>query len=451
MDIAIRLIEYLLFILVIYKLIFEKDKEKSFYWYAGGNILLYPLMKLPIIPAAPVLLPLICIIRAYKDDELKKLWQIYPLRILTLVMLAYHVVHPFIASWMPLLTAIRYELYELSQTYLVLLGGFLIAPPNLSRSHFQRCLMLLAGILIVTGVMCWMLSSNFIAAAFSETGDSYFGSDRVGTARGFRATGPAFSPNSYGNALVFCILLVNHYIEKNTLKIPLILCLLLCIVFTASRAPVFILAIGLCVYYFFQKKSKLILAVAVVFIGLIIFGDVLADNEYIGKYVSGVMDLVLTGGQNTDGSSSELRLMQWMTTLTYLQEAPIWGHGEGYTMQLVNEGGRFFSLKDASLAGAEGYQYITLIDYGLSYMILVLAFFFILIYYFCKSIRDKESDEAGMWGLCFTLCLLVFLISSRPNQIWQIYFPFVGLCMKSIVCQQYYKKFAHGYNISMRR
>ena len=85
MDIAIRLIEYLLFILVIYKLIFEKDKEKSFYWYAGGNILLYPLMKLPIIPAAPVLLPLICIIRAYKDDELKKLWQIYPLRILTLV------------------------------------------------------------------------------------------------------------------------------------------------------------------------------------------------------------------------------------------------------------------------------------------------------------------------------------------------------------------------------
>ena len=450
MGIAIQLIEYLFFILVIYKLIFEKDKEKCFFWYAGGNILLFPLMKLPIIPAVPVLLPLLCIIRAYKDGDLKMLWRIYPLRILTLVMLAYHVVHPFISSWMPLLTAMRYELYEFSQTYLVLLGGFLVAPPDLSYRRLQRCLIFLAVILIVTGVMSWVMSSNFIAAAFSGTGDSYFGSDRVGTERGFRATGPTFSPNSYGNTLVLCILLVNHYVKRIALKIPLILGLLLCIVFTASRAPVFILAVGLCVYYLFQKKTKLVLAIGVVSIGLLIFGDALSNNEYIGKYVSGVVDLVLTGGQNTVGSSSELRAMQWLSTLNYLNEAPIWGHGEGYTMQLVNENGQFFNLKDDSIAGAEGYQYITLIDYGVSYMILALIFFISVICYFVKNIKNKYYGDMPMWGLCFTLCLFVFLISSRPNQIWQVYFPFVGLCMKAIVCQRYNKSI-YGHNISMRR
>ena len=245
MNTGIQLIEYLFFLLVIYKLIFEKDKEKCFYWYVCGNLLLYPLMKLPIIPQPPILLPLICIVRAYKDKELKQLWNVYPLRVLTLLMLLYHILHPFMASWMPLTSAIRFELYEFSQTYLVLLGGFLIAPSTFSRGRLQRCLLFLAVVLIVTGAMCWIMSSNFIAAAFSSTGDSFFGSDRVGTERGFRATGPMFSPNSYGNALVLCILLINHYVTRPILKIPFLAALLLCIVFTASRAPVFILAIGL--------------------------------------------------------------------------------------------------------------------------------------------------------------------------------------------------------------
>lgn len=448
MNTAIQLIECLLFLLVIYKLIFEKNKEKAFYWYVCGNILLYPLMKLPVIPQPPILLPLICIIRAYRDKELKGLWNIYPLRFLTLVMLVYHIVHPFIASWMPLVTAIRFELYEFSQTYLVLLGGFLIAPSTFSRNRLQQCLLFLAVVLIVTGAMCWMMSSNFIAAAFSSTGDSYFGSDRVGTERGFRATGPMFSPNSYGNALVLCLLLINHYVTKPILKIPFLATLLLCIVFTASRAPIFILAIGLCVYYLFQKKSKLILTVIVVYIGLVLFGESLSNNEYIGKYIAGIIDLVLTGGQNTEGSSSELRELQWLTTLNYLEEAPIWGHGHGYTMQLVNEDGRFFFLKDSSIAGAEGYQYITLIDFGISNMLLALFFFIMLIRYFIRYIRNKEFAEMALWGLCLTVCLLVFLLSSRPNQIWQIYFPFIGLCLKTIVCHSNTKA-DYEHNISM--
>lgn len=94
-----------------------------------------------------------------------------------------------------------------------------------------------------------------------------------------------------------------------------------------------------------SKKSKLILTVIVVYIGLVLFGETLSNNEYIGKYIAGIIDLVLTGGQNTEGSSSELRELQWLTTLNYLEEAPIWGHGQGYTMQLVNEDGRFFSLR----------------------------------------------------------------------------------------------------------
>ena len=169
MDTAIQIVEYLFFLLVIYKLITEKDKEKCFYWYLCGNILLYPLMKLPVVPQSPILLPLICIIRAYIDKELKGLWRIYPLRIITLVMLAYHVIHPFIASWMPLFSAIRFELYEFSQTYLVLLGGFLIAPTTFPIIRLRRCLFFLTVVLILIGFICWPIGNNFVAAACSTT------------------------------------------------------------------------------------------------------------------------------------------------------------------------------------------------------------------------------------------------------------------------------------------
>lgn len=206
MDTIIRIVESLLFIFVMYKLICEKNKETCFYYYLCGNILLFPMLKLPLIPMPPVLLPLVCIYRSYNDRELKHLWKCYPLRVLTLLMIAYHIVHPFIVSWMPLYSAVRFELYELAQTYLVILGGYLIAPQTLTRRKFIKCLLFLSIVLIVTGGLCWMMGSNFIAAAFSATGDSYFGSDRIGTDRGFRSTGPQFSPNSYGNALVLCIL-----------------------------------------------------------------------------------------------------------------------------------------------------------------------------------------------------------------------------------------------------
>lgn len=81
-------------------------------------------------------------------------------------------------------------------------------------------------------------------------------------------------------------------------------------------------------------------------------------------------------------------------------------------------------------------------------MLLALFFFTILIRYFIRYIRNKEFAEMALWGLCLTVCLFVFLLSSRPNQIWQIYFPFIGLCLKTIVCHSN-TKIDYEHNISM--
>lgn len=432
--VLIKFIEFAFYILTCYKILKCKGQENAFYWFVYGCIVLYPMTYIiPSIPLPTVVLPVFCILRSLIDGKFSQEWKRYPFRIIMVLMVLYHIIHPFIVSWMPLFECMKMEFFGFFQTFTVLLGGYLLAPANYDRKKLERNIIYISIILIISGSLCWILSSNFIAAAFSASGDSYFGSDRVGTERGFRATGTQFSPNSYGNALVLCILLINHYCKKLALKYFTIGLLLLCIVFTASRTPLIILVIGICIYYLFQKKSKLLGAVVVIGISFYLFGEQLAKNEYIGKYIGGVTDLILTGGENTSGSSSDLRERQWFITLYYLEEAPFFGHGEGYTMQLVNENGIFYVLKDSDLAGAEGYQYIVLIDHGICYAILALIFFGSIFWFFTLNLKGKDTKESAKWGLCLTSCLFIFLLSSRPNQVWQIYCPFIALYLKNII------------------
>lgn len=74
--------------------------------------------------------------------------------------------------------------------------------------------------------------------------------------------------------------------------------------------------------------------------GIASFGCIyifLRDIPIVQSYVEGVLDILLTGGENTGGSSVELRNYQMATALMYFAEAPWVGHGIYYTMNLINE------------------------------------------------------------------------------------------------------------------
>ena len=56
-------------------------------------------------------------------------------------------------------------------------------------------------------------------------------------------------------------------------------------------------------------------------------------------------DLVLTGGANAGGSTTELKELQWVASMYYYVQAPWFGNGLAYFGEVIMEGGGGMSVR----------------------------------------------------------------------------------------------------------
>lgn len=202
------------------------------------------------------------------------------------------------------------------------------------------------------------MAENFVTLAHSSSGEILWSSDRALSERGFRSTGTQFSPNIFGLINVTLILLLFHFEKNNYVKLIGAGLLLMNIFFCGTRAPFVVLLLSLIVYGFLINKKQMLKSLCLGLPLLVVFIYFLRDIPIVQSYVEGVLDILLTGGENTGGSSVELRNYQMATALMYFAEAPWVGHGIYYTMNLINENGLFYNRYNSLLAGAEGYPFI---------------------------------------------------------------------------------------------
>ena len=93
---------------------------------------------------------------------------------------------------------------------------------------------------------------------------------------------------------------------------------------------------------------------------------------------------------------------------------------------------------DKDLAGAEGYIFYLLIDYGYIYIAIVILYFLYIIFFFIK--HSVKFRDICVLGLPVTIALLVHLVTSRPDNSWQVFMPVIGACMGMIVFARQCKK-----------
>ena len=158
----------------------------------------------------------------------------------------------------------------------------------------------------------------------------------------------------------------------------------------------------------------------------------LPETSMIGKAVNSVIDVFLTGGQNTSGSSVELRESQWEVAVAIGSTAPLFGHGVGFTDNLIAENGVINMAYRGGLFGAEGYQFFLAIDYGLIYSLMSVFFFLSMLFFFIKGYFVQNRSEYAVLGFVLTVFELFFLFSSRPQGSWQVTMLFAGLFMKML-------------------
>lgn len=408
----------------------SKDTISSFLLYSTGMCLMHPSFRLYEFGAfySHLFLTLIMLARLYRSGDLKKHWVVFPLKKLTVCIFFIYLLQIFIVDWMPTFKIIMASVRDFSLSYLCVFIGFCCFQDEQSLYNRTKFINAFAIIFAIIGIVSYINHNNFISESI-EGDELMWSAERALSERGFRATGTQHSPNIMGLISAIFILVINHLEKNKYIKSFVILLLAVNIICSATRAPSVTLILMLLVYYLCFSMRKIVIGLAGLLIFIFAANIFLADNEMLQDYIGGVTDIFLTGGENTKGSDMDLRMRQVMTTFIYFAQNPLFGHGNGYVSNLVAESGIFSMMKINDLAGAEGYLYFLLIDFGISLTVFVLILFVKL---FKILIQYRRLPFVAL-GLSILAGGTFFILSSRPDNSFEIIFPWVGLVLGYII------------------
>ena len=91
-------------------------------------------------------------------------------------------------------------------------------------------------------------------------------------------------------------------------------------------------------------------------------------------------------------------------------------------MQNETSNQNIFYVSD--LAGAESVIFYMLIDYGFVYIGLIIIYYLVLISFFIKN-SSKNKDILAL-TIPAIIALMTHLLTSRPDNSWQIFMPLIG-------------------------
>ena len=425
---------------LIYKVWTEEDNTKLFLWFMTAIIMLPPGFKLrPGVPNVNWMFPIVYTVRIVRDKSWKYYWKCYPLRMIYLIVLVFHFVQPIFSKFMSVPMTYFYIVQYVMMTYLYLFIGYCMGPDVKKLSQYKDWIYLLVLILFLIAVYSKMKNFNFITAGLNE--NSLWSAEKALSERGFRVTATQESPNIFGFINVLLALFIYSIDEKMWKKAALVFMVFVNIVLSATRAPFVGLVAMSALYLFFEDIKKLVRFAMIGGVSVVVLINVFGSNPAVEKYLGGVIDIFTTGGQNTGGSNVEDRGKQMDAAVEIADGSPYWGCGNRYCEEIQNENSIMHVFYKADLLGAEGYLFYTLIDYGYVYTALVGIFFGLLILYILFNL--KTDKRVAVMALCATFTLVIHLMTSRPNNSWQVFMPFMGACVYYL---QFKKQFTEEEN-----
>ena len=310
-------------------------------------------------------------------------------------------------------------------TYLYVFLGYCMAPDYKKLMESRRwvcaCLVIIFGIAVV----CEALTYNIIASNITDS--TIWTTERADTERGFRVTSTQGSPNIFGYVNVLLAILILNIKDKTGRKYLMFAMILVDIVLCGTRAPIFGLASSVCIYALFASKGKLVRAGLFGLLTIVVAVNFIDSKSPAMKLVNGVVDIFTTGGENTGGSSVDLRERQFAVAMILALDNPIWGSGQGFCSAMQNEESSMHIYYDQDLYGAESVIFYMFIDYGFVYTGLIIIYYLSYILFFMKNLRGNK--DILMLAIPALVALLTHLLTSRPDNSWQIFMPLMGACM----------------------
>lgn len=401
-----------------------------FLWFFAAMVCLVPDFKIRDgVPAVSWLFSIVCLLRILKEKILVKCWREFPLRHVYMVLLVFHFIQPFFAQYESFGSTYFKVIQYVMTTYLYVFLGFCMKPDFKTLLEHKRWIYTLVIVLFLIASISNTLQYNFIAGSLNQ-GNIWI-TENEEVERGFRVIGTVSSPNVFGYINVLFALFIFKMKSPFVMKGAALFCLLANVVLCGTRSPIFGLTLASLVYFLLESKVRFLKESLFVILVASIGFFATYPNETINRYIESVEDIIKTGGENTQGSTAELRAAQFAVAYDYGRSNPIWGKGQGYCNALQNENSEYNIYYDTDLAGAESYIFYLLIDYGFVYIGIVLLFY-IFYFWFCFK-NYKTCKDIVTFAIPVVCALLVHVITSRPANSWQIFMPLMGACLFAIV------------------
>lgn len=309
-------------------------------------------------------------------------------------------------------------------SYGLLLVGF---TSKVSQKDWSKLINLLSNITIIIcgyGILTFLFKKDpyhdFVLQGISSAmADFSIGGERTRIS--------SLIGNSHVFAYFCCVLIVLYtyfYLRKALDKKGKIALLLAAIslVVSGNRSSLLAMILSISVLCLISLKAKrfikTILITAIVLIPIV-------QMPIVQERIGTISSIFSSDADETEGSSIEMRNIQFANSLIYFEQSPIWGNGFDYYGEVL---GKDENVIKNELYGAESYVFFLLIEDGLVQIVCIVLFVILLICYIMKSYKNKKKEKGLLLAL-FLSFIFVSIVTGNGNK-WQFVFPIIG-CLLS--------------------
>lgn len=369
--------------------------------------------------------------------EAKAAWKSFPFKALTIVVLIIHVlVVQFDKRSFNGLAYISRVFNNFVPRFFALFVGYAAITSTQVWKRVSKPLYTIFLIMCIYGFMTFFFQSNPYYDMLCMSFNSELGIWSGVQDRGYRVFSTLNNPIVY--SYVMFLATTYLYLQRRSfgkLEYALLTLLTVLNAFLANSrtglvAGVLLLALYALVEYRFSYRVVVFLAS-----GLIIFALLYQNLGFVKDSADSVFDIIKTGGQNTNGSTTDLKQDQLETSLFFFSLHPFFGNGFNYYQEVI---GVRYDTGKIGLAGLEGYGYKLLVEEGIFMIIAVVLLFFQMLLFFFKRLSIKQYSSMGIaWVISF---LFYMLTAGSYGGIFTIGMIFIGMLVKYVQIQCFESK-----------
>ena len=369
--------------------------------------------------------------------ELNKSWKEFPLHILLFILLITHLMVGIMDERLNTISQFSRPIFIYAQTYFCLFIGYTSLKNNQEFSKILKIILLIFGIVSIYGIFTFFLQNNpyydSVEQLFSLKNEKGMWSEVQ--ERGYRVCSFLNNPIPYGFVMGFIAMLVISQQQKKINIISLVFLLSICVnvILSNSRSSFLTFLILIVVYnvlsirYSSSIRFFIAMSSGAALVILLYFFVPSFSNS-----IDNLLDLVSNGGRGDklNGTSINLKMEQWLASLYFFQQNPVWGNGYYYFNENIYS--NMASSKGASLYGLEGYLFRMMVEEGIVQIIAVFMFFWSLFVFLLKK-WTPSNNRIVAFSISTLVAFLIFILSvGSYGNVFVFTFLLLGVIIKYI-------------------